>query len=80
MFERPSHRKPNEMRPVRFTTHYTKHAEGSVLSGIWSLDWDGYTNSFMFNQTVPEPAVFAVVLGGLALFFALRNGRRPRSR
>ena len=31
MFERPSHRKPDEMRPVRFTTHYTKHAEGSVL-------------------------------------------------
>lgn len=55
-------------------------AEGSVLSGIWSLYWDGYTNSFMFNQTVPEPAVFAVVLGGLALFCALRNGRRPRSR
>lgn len=55
-------------------------AEGSVLSGIWSLDWDGYTNSFMFNQAVPEPAVFAVVLGGLALFCALRNRRRPRSR
>lgn len=55
-------------------------AEGSVLSGIWSLYWDGYTNSFMFNQTVPEPAVFAVVLGGLALFCALRNRRRPRSR
>lgn len=55
-------------------------AEGSILSGIWSLDWDGYTNSFMFNQTVPEPAVFAVVLGGLALFCALRNRRRPRSR
>lgn len=55
-------------------------AEGSVLSGIWSLDWDGYTNSFMFNQTVPEPAVFAVALGGLALFCALRNRRRPRSR
>ena len=31
MFERPSHRTYNEMRPVRFTTHYTKHAEGSVL-------------------------------------------------
>lgn len=31
MFERPSHRKPDEMRPVRFITHYTKHAEGSVL-------------------------------------------------
>lgn len=31
MFERPSHRKPNEMRTVRFTTHYTMHAEGSVL-------------------------------------------------
>ena len=31
MFERPSHRKPDEMRPVRFTTHYTMHAEGSVL-------------------------------------------------
>lgn len=55
-------------------------AEGSILSGIWSLDWDGYTNSFMFNQTVPEPAVFAVALGGLALFCALRNRRRPRSR
>ncbi len=55
-------------------------AEGSILSGIWSLDWDGYTNSIMFNQTVPEPAVFAVVLGGLALFCALRNRRRPRSR
>lgn len=55
-------------------------AEGSVLSGIWSLYWDGYTNSFMFNQTVPEPAVFAVALGGLALFCALRNRRRPRSR
>lgn len=55
-------------------------AEGSVLSGIWSLYWDGYKNSFMFNQTVPEPAVFAVALGGLALFCALRNGRRPRNR
>ena len=31
MFERPSHRKHDEMRPVRFTTHYTMHAEGSVL-------------------------------------------------
>ena len=31
MFERPSHRTCDEMRPVRFTTHYTKHAEGSVL-------------------------------------------------
>ena len=31
MFERPSHRRADEMRPVRFTTHYTMHAEGSVL-------------------------------------------------
>lgn len=31
MFERPSHRRANEMRSVRFTTHYTMHAEGSVL-------------------------------------------------
>ena len=31
MFERPSQRACDEMRPVRFTTHYTKHAEGSVL-------------------------------------------------
>ena len=28
---RPSNRKPNEMRPLRFTRNYTKHAEGSVL-------------------------------------------------
>ena len=31
MIERPSHRQANEMRSVRFTTHYTMHAEGSVL-------------------------------------------------
>ncbi|HAQ50677.1 MAG TPA: ribonuclease PH [Gammaproteobacteria bacterium] len=28
---RPSGRQPNELRPVRLTRHYTKHAEGSVL-------------------------------------------------
>ena len=29
--QRPSQRQPNEMRPVRFTPEFTKHAEGSVL-------------------------------------------------
>ncbi|HEX7081202.1 MAG TPA: ribonuclease PH [Gammaproteobacteria bacterium] len=29
---RPSKRKPDEMRPVRFTANYTRHAEGSVLA------------------------------------------------
>jgi len=28
---RPSGRTPDELRPVRLTRHYTKHAEGSVL-------------------------------------------------
>lgn len=28
---RPSLRTPDQMRPVRFTRHYTRHAEGSVL-------------------------------------------------
>ncbi|RRJ82536.1 ribonuclease PH [Aestuariirhabdus litorea] len=28
---RPSNRTPDQMRPVRITRHYTKHAEGSVL-------------------------------------------------
>ena len=28
---RPSRRAPDELRPVRFTRHFTKHAEGSVL-------------------------------------------------
>ena len=28
---RPSGRRPDQMRNVRFTRHYTKHAEGSVL-------------------------------------------------
>jgi ribonuclease PH len=28
---RPSGRQPDELRPIRFTRHYTKHAEGSVL-------------------------------------------------
>ncbi len=31
MLERSYGRQTNEMRPVRITTHYTKHAEGSVL-------------------------------------------------
>ena len=28
---RPSLRQPNQLRPIRITRHYTKHAEGSVL-------------------------------------------------
>ena len=28
---RPSHRKPDEIRPVSFITEFTKHAEGAVL-------------------------------------------------
>ena len=28
---RPSGRKPDQLRPVKITRHYTKHAEGSVL-------------------------------------------------
>ncbi|GMU43079.1 MAG: ribonuclease PH [Xanthomonadales bacterium] len=28
---RPSARRPDELRPVRFERHYTRHAEGSVL-------------------------------------------------
>ena len=31
MLERSYSRQTHEMRPVRITTHYTKHAEGSVL-------------------------------------------------
>ena len=31
MLERSFGRQTHEMRPVRITTHYTKHAEGSVL-------------------------------------------------
>jgi ribonuclease PH len=31
MIMRPSQRAPDELRPVRITRHYTKHAEGSVL-------------------------------------------------
>ncbi len=29
---RPSGRAPDELRPIRFTRHYTKHAEGAVLA------------------------------------------------
>lgn len=28
---RPSQRQPNELRPLRFSRHFTRHAEGSVL-------------------------------------------------
>ena len=31
MTNRPSGRAPGQLRPVRFTRHYTRHAEGSVL-------------------------------------------------
>jgi ribonuclease PH len=31
MPNRPSLRAPNELRPIRITRHYTRHAEGSVL-------------------------------------------------
>lgn len=31
IMDRPSGRKPNQMRDVKITRHYTKHAEGSVL-------------------------------------------------
>ena len=31
---RPSGRRPDELRPVRVTRGYTKHAEGSVLFEI----------------------------------------------
>ncbi|MBK1643266.1 ribonuclease PH [Thiocapsa imhoffii] len=30
-FERPSRRRPDELRPIRFTRGFTRHAEGSVL-------------------------------------------------
>ncbi|WP_133126775.1 ribonuclease PH [Legionella nagasakiensis] len=28
---RPSHREPNQLRPIKITRHFTHHAEGSVL-------------------------------------------------
>jgi ribonuclease PH len=31
---RPSGRAPGEPRPIRFTSHYTRHAEGSVLAEV----------------------------------------------
>ena len=31
MSNRPSGRAPGQLRPIRFTRHYTRHAEGSVL-------------------------------------------------
>ena len=31
MSARPSGRRPDELRPLRITRHYTRHAEGSVL-------------------------------------------------
>ena len=31
MSARPSGRRPDELRPLRITRRYTKHAEGSVL-------------------------------------------------
>ena len=30
-FSRPSHRSPDQLREIKITRHYTKHAEGSVL-------------------------------------------------
>ena len=30
-FSRPSNRDPDQLREIKITRHYTKHAEGSVL-------------------------------------------------
>lgn len=34
---RPAGRSANQVRPVTLTRNYTKHAEGSVCSGIVNL-------------------------------------------
>ena len=49
-------------------------AGGEILSGAWSLEWNGEANALMF--AVPEPAGFAAVFGALAAAFAAARRRR----
>lgn len=47
---------------------------GEILSGLWSLEWNGEANALMF--AVPEPAGFALAFGALAAAFAAARKRR----
>ena len=49
-------------------------AGGEILSGAWSLEWNGEANALMF--AVPEPAGFALAFGALAAAFAAARRRR----
>lgn len=48
---------------------------GNLLEGEWLYDWNGEAGRLVLNA-VPEPAVAAVMLGALALAFALRRKRK----
>lgn len=69
--QRPSNRQPNEMRPVRFISEFTKHAEGSVLVAF------GETK-VICNATV-EKKVPAFLKGQAQGWITAEYGMLPRS-
>lgn len=51
-------------------------ADGGLLSGVWSFEWNADLNLNELTLTVPEPAAVAAAFGALSLAFAMRRRRK----
>lgn len=69
---RPSGRQPNELRPIKFTRHYTKHAEGSVLVEFGDT-------KVLCNASVEENSVPRFLKGTGKGWITAEYGMLPRS-
>ena len=70
---RPSQRQANELRPITFTRHYTKHAEGSVLVEF------GHTKVLCNVSIVPGVPRFLKESGNKQGWLTAEYGMLPRS-
>ena len=68
---RPSGRAPDELRPVRITRHYTRHAEGSVL--------DEFGDTRVLCTATVEDGVPAFLRGSGQGWITAEYGMLPRS-
>lgn len=69
---RPSGRQPGELRPIKFTRHYTKHAEGSVLVEFGDT-------KVLCNASVEENSVPRFLKGTGKGWVTAEYGMLPRS-
>ena len=68
---RPSGRKPNQMRNVTFSTNYTAHAEGAVLTEIG--------NTRVLCTASVEPKIPSFLKGRNQGWVTAEYGMLPRS-